>query len=227
MMVDARNADEKVRIMLAAVRVAAARLPMLETCRRIGQAICEEIGWDYVGVWVLEPADWNLRCADGWVRPGCVRAGSSFVEVVHALRLPPGTGLPGRAWATRKVQWVSVGDSARLDAGASEIGPEILPQAALAEGLRNGICLPVRYDEDVLALVEILGRTPRAPDEGMLEILDAIGIQLALTELRDSAELRSELAQRELEEAREQLESIMTCARPTSRPLVAMTGSCS
>ncbi len=164
--------------MLAAVRVAATRLSMLETCRRVGQAICEEIGWDYVGVWVLQPADWALRCADDWIRPGSGLT-MSFADHARTVRLAPGTGLPGRAWATRRVQWIDE---------------------------------DVRYDDDVLALIEVLGRAGRPRDQGLIEILDAIGVQIALTELRNRAELRSDVVQRELEEAREHLESIMTCA---------------
>jgi PAS domain S-box-containing protein len=203
------SSNAKLRILLAAPRLAVARVGMIDACRRIGQVLAEELAWDFVAVWVLQSGDWSLRCTDGWVRPDSGLA--SFVGGIPEVRLAPETGLPGRAWATRQSQWLTP-DNVTSHRPAME-GPRlILPPSATAVGLRYGLSVPVRCGEDVLAVIEVLGRTAHARDEALLEVLDTVGIQIALAELRERAEQRSDYAQKELEEARERLESIMICA---------------
>jgi PAS domain S-box-containing protein len=120
-------------------------------------------------------------------------------------------GLPGRAWAKRQVQWFTDHDTDD-DIPANDRPHTIKPPSALAAGLRRGLAVPVRCDEDVLAVIEIFGRSEQPSDGALADFLDTIGVQLALMELRSRAEERSELARNELEEAREQLEAVMSCA---------------
>jgi len=207
---DLRRVEARLRILLAAASTTASRASILEACRGIGQVICDELGWDFVGVWALHPSTWVLRCTDTWSRP---ESGLAALECsVRAAALPPGVGLPGAAWATRQVQWFSgdgTGDHDPLVASHPQL---IMPPSFIAAGLRGGLAVPVRCDEDVLTVIEIRGRRAHDPDPALADLLDTIGVQIALAELRGRAELRSELAQRELEEAREQLEAVMTCA---------------
>jgi PAS domain S-box-containing protein len=204
-----RRADAKLRILLAAATTAASGASMPEVCRSIGQVLCDELDWDFLAIWTLAPGTWVLRCSDSWMRPGSERG--SFQAGVLAAALAPGVGLPGKAWSTRKVQWFT-GDDTDSDAGSPTRPHTIMPPSALAEGLVGGLAIPVRCDEDVLAVIEVLGATKHPFDQPLADLLDTIGVQVALAELRGRAELRSELMRKELEEAREQLEAVMTCA---------------
>jgi PAS domain S-box-containing protein len=187
---------------------AASRASLAEACRVVGQVICDELGWDFLGIWTIESGTWALRCTDTWARPGGRLA--SFLRGVQAAFLAPGVGLPGRAWTARSVQWLSEADPDERQARSNP--RTILPPSATAAGLHGGLAIPVRCEEDVLAVIEVLGVAKQPADPVLAKLLDTIGVQIALTELRSRAELRSELAQKELEEAREQLEAVMTCA---------------
>ena len=204
-----RRVEARLRILMAAASTTASRASIHEACLSIGQVICDELNWDFVGVWELHSSTWVLRCIDTWSRPASGLA--SLEAAVRAAALPPGVGLPGTAWATRRVQWVD-GEDADGDKTAIDHPRLILPPSFRAAGLRGGLAVPVRWEEDVLAIIEIRGRAAHAPDPALTDLLDTIGVQIALAELRGRAELRSDLAQRELEEAREQMEAVMTCA---------------
>ena len=203
-----RSAEAKLRILLAAATTAASRASLVEACRSIGQVICEELQWDFLGIWTLQ-LGWVLRCTDAWSRPD-TGLGAFEAGVRHAA-LPPGIGLPGRAWAKRQVQWFTEHDTDD-EIPLKDRPHTIMPPSALAAGLCGGLAVPFRCDEDVLAVIEIFGRAKQARDRELADFLDTIGVQVALMELRSRAEVRSELAQTELEEAREQLEAVMTCA---------------
>jgi PAS domain S-box-containing protein len=202
-----RRVEARLRILLASASTTASRASIREACRSIGQVICDELAWEFVGVWELEPSTWVLRCIDTWSRPESQLA--SLETAARAAALPPGIGLPGVAWASHQVQW-STGDNTD-DQGVKH--PHLVrPPSFVAAGLHGGLAMPVRCDEDVLAVLEIRGRPAHPPDPELTALLDTIGVQIALAELRGRAELRSEIAQRDLEEAREQMEAVMTCA---------------
>jgi signal transduction histidine kinase len=194
---------------MAAATMVTSRTSMAEACQNIGRVICEELQWDFLGIWTLESGTWHLRCTDFWCRPGGEL--TSFVRGVQAAALVPGVGLPGRAWAKRSVQWLTE-DEIEGEPPPAHRQHTILPPSAIAAGLHGGLALPVRWGEDVLAVIEILGFTEHPPDQALAELLGAIGVLGASTELRGRAELRSELAEKELEEARERLEAVMDCA---------------
>src|SRR5207244_9371740 len=103
------RAEARLRILLAATTVAASRASLLEACRQIGQVICDELALDFLAIWTLDQGLWALRCVDSWVRPQ--RGLATFSDGVRAAALPPGVGLPGRAWAGCKVQWLTAEDT--------------------------------------------------------------------------------------------------------------------
>src|SRR5581483_7796603 len=112
--------------------------------RVIGQIICDELGWDFLGIWTIEAGTWALRCTDSWTRPGGRLA--SFVSGVQAAFLAPGVGLPGRAWTARSVQWLSEADPD--DERQARSNPRtILPPSAIAAGLHGGLAIQVRCEE--------------------------------------------------------------------------------
>src|SRR5581483_4569187 len=125
----------------------------------------------------------------------------------------PGEGLIGRAWSDRRVEWVADWESVESrDGNASPLSSSALAAAAKDARLCCGLAVPLKCDDDVLAIIGVVGRTWRPPDQPLIDLLDSISAHAALAVLRQRAEQRSELAQKELEEAREQLEAVMQCA---------------
>lgn len=189
----------------------ATRKSFLESCHELALVTCAKLEWDYMGIWTLDAASWTLRCVDAWVRPDCQLDG--FEHATRRSSLPPGAGLPGRAWANRTGTWVT---DTTVDPTLVGSGPDlawmIMPRAARNAGLCSGFAFPLQCDDDVLAVVEVYGRIREQSDPSLLNILEISGAQIALAELRDRAERRAAAAETEAEAARERLEAVLDCA---------------
>ena len=203
-------ANARLNIQMGVAKVFKPGMSMLEACRVLALKVCQELDWDYAGVWTLDVSSWTLRCVDTWVRQGLDLG--AFQQATLVAALGPGVGLPGRAWATAKVQWATDLDTA---AGASP-GPaeraRVLPPSALASGLRTALSFPIKCGDDTLAVVDVFSKVRRQPDRVLMELLEASGDQLALWELRQRAEECALLAQQQADNARSVLESVLDCA---------------
>jgi diguanylate cyclase (GGDEF)-like protein len=78
-----------------------------------------------------------------------------------------GDGLPGQAWAVRGPVW-------RGDDAAGERS-----ERALAAGVRAAVALPLRVPDGPIAVVTLVSRAPREPEEGIGRLLDTIAAHVA------------------------------------------------
>jgi PAS domain S-box-containing protein len=203
-------ASAHLRIQASLARALSAHVPLLKACRELALAVCTELDWDYAGIWTVDMTSWTLRCRDSWSRPE-LKLGALECSIREAS-LQPGAGLPGRAWMTAKVQWATDLDvDLKLREHEHGLG-RVMPSGALAAGLRSALSFPLKCGDDVLAVVDLFSRVRRPPDRALMELLETSGDQLALWELRKRAEECAQVAQLEADEARAQLESVLTYA---------------
>jgi PAS domain S-box-containing protein len=203
-------ASAHLRIQASLARALSTHVPLLKACRDLALAVCHELDWDYAGIWTVDVASWTLQCRDTWSRPEL-----KLTELecsIRAASLKPGAGLPGRAWMTAKVQWAT-----DLDIDLKSRTPthglcRVMPPTALEAGFRTALSFPLKCGDDVLAVVDFFSRVRRPPDRALMDLLDASGDQLALWELRKRAEECAQTAQLEADDARAQLESVLTYA---------------
>jgi len=196
-----RLAQARARIQGCVSETFTARTSLLASCRDLALIVCHELAWDYMGIWLPDNATWHLRCVDLWVRSGLSLG--ELEQTKRQLQIAPGIGLPGRVWSTRRPEWVKSAE----DAGEHSL----LPRAERAAGFRSGFAFAIKYDDDVLAVIEVFGRMCQEPDPGLLAYLEQVGVQLAAAELRERAERRANAAQAEADAAREQLEAVLAC----------------
>ena len=207
----ASTAEARLRLLSAAVAISAAGGSLVEICHGIGLAICKELEWEVFSVWTLDAQAWEMRCVDQWCAPDLGL--EPFVSAMNGVARSPGEGMVGRAWSEHRVEWVPDWEVVESREGtASPLSSSALAAMARASGLCCGLAVPLKCQDDVLAIIAIVGRTWRPPDHAVIDLLDSISAHAALAVLRQRAENRSELAQKELEEAREQLEAVMECA---------------
>ncbi len=206
---DLQQARACLKVQNTVASVFRAKLSMIAACRLLGVELCEQLGWDSVGVWTLDSSSWTLRCTESWQRPEVALA--NLERASRAAALGPGTGLPGRVWSTAKICWVTDADTfAEVEHGVSRT-LTVMPPVALEAGLRTALCFPLKCGDDVLAVVEVFSRVRRQPDPIVMELLETSGDQLALWELRERAEVCARVAERDADHARSQLESVLAC----------------
>jgi len=214
---ESHMANARLKIQMSVSRAFNARMTMLAACRELAIRVCEELDWDYAGVWTVDVAAWKLRCVDAWVRPELDLG--DFERASRAAALGPGSGLPGRAWSTAKVQWATELDSAphlvpsvAPGAEGTNMTRRIMPPSSISAGLRTALAFPLKCGDDVLAVVDVFSRVRRTPDHALMDLLEVAGDQIALWELRERADQCARVAQHEADEARSQLESVLDCA---------------
>src|SRR6185295_5587535 len=105
------------------------------------------------------------------------------------VRLPPGVGLPGRVWLSKRPAWVR-------DVSVDTNFPRVL--IAREAGLKAALALPIISGDDVIAVIEFFMREPRSEDERLVKLITAVAAQLDLAIERKRAEEQLRNAQAEL-----------------------------
>ena len=193
-------AHARSRIQTCVTNCFASHTSLLASCRELALIICTELEWDFMAIWMPDPSTWELQCADVWTRPSLNL--KELEQTKLRMRWGPNQGLPGRVWSSRQSEWIA----AEPHSDESQ-----LPDPLRNAGFCSGFAFSVKYDDDVLAVIEVSGRMCQWPDYSLLAWLEVAGVQLATAELRQRAEHRATAAEAEAVEAREQLEAVLTC----------------
>ncbi|HET8938524.1 MAG TPA: ATP-binding protein [Polyangiales bacterium] len=194
-------ANARSRIQTCVTNCFASHISLLASCRELALIICTELEWDFMAIWVPDPSTWELRCADVWTRPSLHL--QELEQTKLRMRWGPNQGLPGRVWSSRQSEWIAVEPHQEEE--------HRLPDPLRQAGFCSGFAFSVKYDDDVLAVLEVSGRMCQWPDYSLLAWLEVAGVQLATAELRQRAEHRAAAAEAEAVESREQLEAVLTC----------------
>ncbi|HYU16408.1 MAG TPA: PAS domain S-box protein, partial [Candidatus Acidoferrum sp.] len=173
---------------LAAQHGLARRLLAAETLEDAASAFLAAIGtlleWEAGGLWT--PDSQELRFVQRW--EARTFQAPELWEANERLRFERGVGLPGRAWQTGELSWVS---EIRSETG----GPR--RDLAVALGLEGALAIPIPVGEpsQVLAVAEFLTSSFSPPDERLMALLVGFGDQLAMFINRlEAGRIRAHLA---------------------------------
>jgi PAS domain S-box-containing protein len=157
------------RILFETARALAESATLVEAAPRMLKAVCEGLGWRYGALWEVDRARNVLQCV-GMCQPESAPF-KEFVAVTLASTFAPGTGLPGRVWASGQPAWIP--DVTR-DAN--------FPRAAVAEraGLHAAFGLPILQGTNVLGVMEFFSGDIIQPTPTMLATITTVGNQIGL-----------------------------------------------
>ena len=155
-----------IQVQADALRIMAQSRDLGEMVPRLLEAICTGFGWQVGGFWIVEDED-HLTCVELYQAPDA--EATAWEELSWQLRFAPGEGLPGQVWMHQRPVWVSdVLDRINM--------PRAI--AAIAGGMRAGVCLPVRQmlhrPPRVCAVMEFVSREPIPDDPGLRESLELV-----------------------------------------------------
>jgi PAS domain S-box-containing protein len=187
----------ELRADLAIARILAATAADEVVFGHLLAAIGESLGRDYAAWWEFSAEDAAMHCVETW-RSASVHDGA-FESLSRRTVLEPGTGLPGRVFATGEPAWIS----------DVTVDPNF-PRSASAElaGLRSGFAFPVQSARGALGAIEMFASSVEQPDDELLAMMGSLGSQLGqMIERR-----RAERAVRESNERRRaMLEAALDC----------------
>jgi PAS domain S-box-containing protein len=115
------------------------------------------LGWDVGAYWRINREAMALELDRFWRAPAVTVP--EFEAASRAVRMPKGSGLPGRAWEAGAPSYVAQ--------FAEAIG---FPRHRIAarEGLKTALAFPLMTDEGILGVIEFLSRSMRwSSDEGV------------------------------------------------------------
>jgi two-component system sensor histidine kinase/response regulator len=161
------NAVRRLHAEYATVRALAEAGSLSQAAPRILQSVCETLGWEYGALWRVDPTAGALRCVVAWHPDD---RGVALAAEAQLARLKPSEGVAGRVWSRGEPVWIP-------DLRQETDLPGAL--AAVEDGLRTALGVPVRRQESVLGVLEFLSEAIPEPDVGLIEMLTTIASQIA------------------------------------------------
>jgi PAS domain S-box-containing protein len=138
-----------------------------EAARGLLQALCEGLDWKLGIFWSIDRNTQVLRLVDVWHMPAV--SAPEFEKLSRQMTFPPGTGLPGRVWASGEPAWI-------VDVAKDPNFPRAA--VATAEGLHAAFGFPIVLGNEVLGVVEFFSSAILEPDRDLLNMLAVLGSQI-------------------------------------------------
>ncbi len=162
-----KRTEQRVLAEHRATRILAEAVTVEEAIPRILETLCESLGWDLGAWWRLDREEGVLHFAELWHAP-TVEA-PLFEAATRASSFSHGSGLPGRAWASRSP--VCIEDVARDPTFRRA-------DAAALEGLHAAFAFPILLGGEVLGVIDLVSREIREPDRELLDMMAILGSQI-------------------------------------------------
>jgi PAS domain S-box-containing protein len=134
--------------------------------QRVVAALTAGLGWDVGVLWLCDGT--GLQLDELWQADE--RATHGFAAACRDPDFKPGNGIPGRVQTTVTPVWLP-----RLDVATEFLRRE----AAVADGLRFGVVLPLVTEGEVVGVLELFGKTDAGLDAGLRDMLTTVSSQIA------------------------------------------------
>jgi len=162
-----KKTDQQLHVQYAIGRVLVEASTLEKAAPQILQIICENLGWDAGGLWLLDRRAEVLRCDEIWNVPGFDV--EEFRAASKQMTFARGVGLPGRVWSSGQPAWIH-----------DVVQDANFPRSPVAgkAGLHGAFGFPILVGDEIGAVIELFGREPRVPDDSLLLIVASLGSQI-------------------------------------------------
>lgn len=131
--------------------------------------VCESTGWVYGEAWI--PSADGTYLEYGNARYCIVKDIEIFAEESIKFKFPPGVGLPGRVWISKKPEWMR-------DVTLNGNFPR--KQIAMEVGLKSAVAIPIIADNEVVAILDFMAHEVKKEDERLIGLISTIASQLGM-----------------------------------------------
>ncbi|MBD2075204.1 PAS domain S-box protein [Phormidium sp. FACHB-592] len=168
---------EQDRQLLKMVTHAIVNSPDFHSALRVAlQKVCEATQWEFGEAWVPNLDKTLMVCSPAWYSK--TDRLNEFRQSSEGFTFPPGKGLPGRVWVSKRTEWhqdVSL-ESTYLRA-----------EAATTAGLKATLGIPLIANNDVIAILVFYMFEARQEDQRLIDLI-AASTELGLFIQRKQAE---------------------------------------
>jgi GAF domain-containing protein len=162
-----KRSEKRIAMQYSVTLVLSQAKVLSEATPKILEAICETMHWSVGAIWRVDVIERVLRCVDVWHRPG--ENFSGFVTLTKKMPMPPGIGLPGRVWQSKEPAWIP-----------NIVEDSNFPRtpAAMKDGLHAAVAFPIRFQNELIGVLEFFSKQIQEPDRELLSILNSLGMQI-------------------------------------------------
>ncbi|WHZ15309.1 MAG: hypothetical protein OJF52_002152 [Nitrospira sp.] len=136
-------------------------------CQDIIRTICDKLGWRLGVFWRLDGERQLLGCAT--VEPDSQGGCESFLELTRHANFAVGIGLPGRAWKSGKVEWIS-------EVTQDDNFP--CSTVAVECGLHAALAFPIQMGEKTYGVFEFFSTDIRQADQKLMDFFKRLARQV-------------------------------------------------
>ncbi len=140
------------------------------------QKVCEATQWEFGEAWVPNLDKTLMVCSPAWYSK--TDRLNEFRQSSEGFTFPPGRGLPGRVWVSKRTEW-------HQDVPLEST--YLRAEAAMAAGLKATLGIPLIANNDVVAILVFYMFEARQEDQRLIDLI-AASTELGLFIQRKQAE---------------------------------------
>jgi signal transduction histidine kinase/FixJ family two-component response regulator/glycosyltransferase A (GT-A) superfamily protein (DUF2064 family) len=177
-----RIAQEETQFLLSTTFALAESKDFKESISIMLRFCCEFINWDLAEAWVPSADETCLICSGNFhtTNEPCLL---DYRYQNLEIKFAPNIGLPGRIWSSKHSEWL---EDISLEPDEILIRNQILADA----GIKAGFGVPILLNERVVAILIFFNKTPIPSQLRLMQLINALAIQLASILQRQLAEER-------------------------------------
>ncbi|GAA6620934.1 diguanylate cyclase domain-containing protein [Scytonema sp. NUACC26] len=132
----------------------------------------QAIDWDYGEGWILGDDTMTLKLSQTCYDPMHDVSLNQFHQARLDINFTDRVGLLGRVWATQQSEWIE-------DVSQQQAPIFLRTEAAIRAKLKAAFGVPIVLREQVLAVLVFFKRSPLAYDPKLMQLVNAVAIELA------------------------------------------------
>jgi diguanylate cyclase (GGDEF)-like protein/PAS domain S-box-containing protein len=184
---DRQRAQEQVRL-LKTMALAIAESPDFNSAlEQVLRLVCQTSDWNYGEAWIPCLKNDVLQCSSAWYINDYENTNQlaqlhEFRAMSETFTFALGVGLPGRVWASQQPEW-------QQDSSKQPETNFLRQSAALENGIKAGLAIPVVVNHQVLAVLVFFKFAAVSQNKQLVESLLSIATQLGLLLQRKQLEV--------------------------------------
>lgn len=196
-----RRAEEELRLLISISQAVLDARDLQTAFGDVIRMVCEFTGWDYGDVWTPNADGTSLEFRASWY--GSDDNLKKYDALNRNFVFPPGVGIPGRVWQTRKPEW-------QKDISVMSLRDFPRAQIATAARLKASLAVPIIADDKVLAVMGFVIADARTPEAHMVDLVLAVASQLGSVMRHKQTEDELAKSEARLRRSRDELEIRVT-----------------